>query len=81
MKYLEDLIHEASEINEKFEQNKELILAISDANKIGTLVQKEIVKRYDTVILSILILEDFLKELNGCEDEEEVASVLIRAKN
>ena len=81
MKYLEDLIKEASEINERFEESKELILAISDANKLEGIVYKEMVKKYDLVITTILILEDFLHELTVCEDDEEVASLLIRAKS
>ena len=46
MKYLEDLITETSSVNERFEESKELLLAISNATKLDTIVYKELVKKY-----------------------------------
>ena len=81
MKYLEELINEASELNERFEESKELLLSIGNASKFETIIYKEIIKKYDVVIISILIQEDFLRGLAECNGEAEVMNYLIGSKN
>ena len=81
MKYLEDLIIEASEVNERFEESKELISVISKSTKLEEIVYKEVIKKYDITISSIIILEDFLRDLFECSSEDEIVNFLIRSKN
>ena len=80
MKYLEDLIKETEEVNIRFEESKGLILSIVVRNELEKLVYKKVIKKYNITISSVLILVDFLRELNECEDDDEIAGLMIRCK-
>jgi hypothetical protein len=81
MKYLPDLIKEASDCNERFEESKDLLLCISNAPKLDQLAYREIIKRYDSIIISILLLEDFMQDLKRCRSEDDVVNLLIKLKD
>ncbi len=80
MKYLDDLIQEAEEINVRFEESKELILCCGAKIRLEQIVNEGMIKKYDAAISTVVVLTNFLKELKECCGEEEIIGLMIRAK-
>ena len=80
MKYLPEFIKEASDCNERFQESKDLILCLTNLSKLDEIAYREIAKRYESIIISILLLEDFMQDLKRCNDEAEFVDLLIKVR-
>ncbi len=80
MKYLEDLLNEAEEVKTRFEESKELILCVGTKNRLEQIVDDKLISKYNSAIASVVELEKFLKELEECNNEEEIIGLIIRVK-